>query len=301
MSNINIKEELKKIIDTNSRFIRHIKDNVVLVEKTIGNYDVYYTGQQGWSEKFHKWDKSYRLNSGKKSEILKKKDSFGNKYSEKEKRVYVDFIERISEKTSYDDDIPNNIEIRKVIENKQALSAIRFSKRLDDAFINGICQVDNFNPKAITKSKVEQKDKLGEFIKWTIDNTSKMINIDKNKEYTNYKDKDDKHKSHGSFAVDASELFLIVNQSLMNEIRLKEIFKEIELTSFFKELTIIDAELPNNFEAVLINKRALWYYYKISNAHDFTDPSIENDKVYLTIEYQLGLIPFVGACAFVKE
>jgi hypothetical protein len=84
-----------------------------------------------------------------------------------------------------------------------------------------------------------------------------MINIDKNKEYTNYKDKDDKHKSHGSFAVDASELFLIVNQSLMNEIRLKEIFKEIELTSFFKELTIIDAELPNNFEAVLINKRAL--------------------------------------------
>lgn len=293
----NIKEELKKIIDSNSRFIRHIKDNIVLIEKNIGNYQIYYTGQQGWSEKVQERNLDKKLHSGRKSEILKDRDSSGKEYKQEEIRIYTDFIEDISKTyTLYEPDIPNSIEIQKVIENKEALLAIRFSKRLDNTFIKNICKIGNFNPKAITKSKVEEKDRLKEVIKWVIDNTSKMINIDKNKEFAKYED----NNSHGSFAVDASELFLLINQPLMNEIRLKEIFKEIELTNYFKELTIIDAELPNNFEGVLINKRALWYYYKINNSYTFTNPN-KKDKIYLNIDYQLGFLPFVGACAIVKE
>lgn len=265
LENQKVKAELQEVIDSNSKFIPHIKNNIVKNEE-----ECYYSGQQGGSVEFSK-GKKVRFHSVTDSELIK------------ERRVYVDIIETINESRQSSEKFSD-----KLRENKLALLGIRFSKRFDNTFVKEICKGENFNSEALTKSP---NAGVRDILKWAIDNTSSMQNI--NNKYT-------KGEGHGSFAIDPSDLIFIINQQTMDDIRLREIFGEIKLENYLKELIIVDALLPERFYALLINKRALWYTYEIKGEPNQIYKDYE-DKIYLHVSYEMGMFQFAGACALLKE
>jgi len=274
IQNGRLKNNLKEVIDSNSRLIPHIKDNLFEIEEN----ESYYLGQQGWSVENEKKEK-FGIHS------IKNYESF------RETRIYHDSIENIKRWEEQLEGFINSADTEpkitnRLFEEKLSLLGVRFSKRLDDALIQQICQMSNFNSEVITRTK---KVNLQKFLQWVINNTSKMINTT-NPSYS----KDS--QGHGNLAIDIKDLILLVNQPLMDEIRLKEIFGEIKLVNYLKDLKIIDHYLPSNWQGILINKRALWYSYEIKEIIKKQD-----HKYFLEISYEVGILPFAGACAYLKE
>ena len=255
-----IKQELTEIIEANSEFIKHIKDNLL---KLSGK--VHLNIQQGYSVEYS--DNNNELDnfySGKSKETFQ------------EKRIYSDWIENSKE------NIPSIIRNEKL-----SLMAVRFAKRFDINLIKEICEEENFNKEVIFKSK---EVNLSKFLQWVIKNTSGI------KDLNNFKY--NKDQEHSTLVISPKDLILIVNQQLMDEIRLKEILGEIKFVNYLKDLIIVDAPLPNNFQGVLISKSSLWCSYEIESIKQF----LENEtRFYLTISYEIGLFPFSRSCAFIKE
>jgi len=255
-----IKQELTEIIEARSEFIKHIKENLISLSKKI-----FLNIQQGYSVK-HSSDSNELDNfySGKSE------DNF------KEKRIYSDWIE--NSKENFPSEIRNE---------KLSLMAVRFTKRFDINLIQELCKEDNFNNSVITKSK---DINLNVFLKWVIENTSGIKNLNASKY--------NKNQKHSTLVISPKDLILIVNQPLMDEIRLKEIFGEIKLVNYLKDLIIIDAPLPNNFQGVLISKNSLWSCFEIESLQQFKEDEI---RFYLTISYEFGLFPFSRACCLINK
>ncbi|WNE41199.1 MAG: hypothetical protein mread185_000656 [Mycoplasmataceae bacterium] len=271
-------EDLRKIIDANSKFLRHVEGNIINEQ-----HIYYYLGSQGY----------WRNRRSQEKFDFSLKCIVSCRYTD----VYTDIIFSLREVEKDEDyekiepqrgiGLPNKENSNLIIEDKLALLGIMFSKNTDNRFIDLICEKKNHLSKSL---EFDEKIGIKKAIEWIVKKISKIQEFDKQNKY---------------FAINEKDILIVINSNLWSEAISKEILGELNL-KYFEKFIIIDLPLKNNFQCVILNKRSLGYHYEILNdAKEETyrekDFFSNSEKFYFHIDSKLFFFPFVNSYALLES